>query len=117
MSQQSPKHLVVLWTSGDREAAFKMAFMYTLNSKKRGWWEEVTLVIWGPSSKLISEDQELQEELEKMKQAGVELLACKACADGYGVTESLERLGVTVKYMGQPLTGFLKEPDYSVLSL
>jgi len=117
MNQQTPKHLVVLWSSGDREVAFKMAFMYTLNSKKRGWWEEVTLVVWGPSSKLLTEDRELQAELEKMKQAGVELLACKACADGYGVSDALEGLGVTVKYMGEPLTGFLKEPDYKVLCL
>ncbi|KXS47386.1 MAG: hypothetical protein AWL62_2688, partial [Halanaerobium sp. T82-1] len=30
--------LVVLWTSGDKEVAKKMVFMYTLNAKTRGWW-------------------------------------------------------------------------------
>ena len=45
-----PDELIVLWTSGDREVALKMAFMYTLNSKRFDWgWKEVTLVVWGPS--------------------------------------------------------------------
>ena len=32
--------LVILWTSGDREVALKMVFMYTYNAKKYGWWDE-----------------------------------------------------------------------------
>lgn len=43
-----PNELVVLWTSGDREVALKMVFMYTLNSKLKGWWKDVTLIVWGP---------------------------------------------------------------------
>jgi hypothetical protein len=38
----------------------------------------------------------------------VELLACKACSDMYGVSKKLEELGVTVKYMGVPFTEMLK---------
>jgi hypothetical protein len=100
--------LVVLWTSGDREVALKMAFMYTLNSRRFGWWDDITLVVWGPSAKLLAEDQELQEYILKIKEAGVELKACKACADMYGVSEKLEELGITVKYMGE-LTDYIKE--------
>ena len=48
------------------------------------------------------------EGLAQMKEAGVELVACKACADSYGVSDKLEELGVEVKYMGQPLTAMLK---------
>jgi hypothetical protein len=100
--------LVVIWTSGDREVARKMVFMYTKNSRLRGWWGRVRLVVWGPSSLLLTHDQELQEELEELKAAGVELLACKACADLYGVTDKLQDLGIEVIYMGQPLTEMLK---------
>jgi hypothetical protein len=100
--------LVVLWTSGDRDVANKMVIMYTLNSKLRGWWKDVTLVVWGPSAKLLSEDKELKEKTQLMKEAGVELLACKACADQYGVSEVLSQLGITVIYMGEPLTEYLK---------
>ena len=65
-------------------------------------------MIWGPSSLLISVDKELQQELQKMKDTGVEILACKACTDMYGVSDKLSALGVEVKYMGVPLTEMLK---------
>lgn len=100
--------LVVVWTSGDREVARKMVFMYTKNSKLRDWWGRVRLVVWGPSARLLAADRELQEELEELKAAGVELIACNACADLYGVTDKLQALGIEVIYMGQPLTEMLK---------
>jgi hypothetical protein len=100
--------LVVIWTSGDREVARKMVFMYTKNSRLRDWWGRVRLVVWGPSALLLSHDQELQEELEEVKAAGVELLAYKACSDLYGVSDKLQALGIEVIFMGQPLTEMLK---------
>ena len=100
--------LVILWTSGDREVALNMVFMYALNSKKFGWWDRVRLVIWGPSASLAASDYEIQGELGRMKEAGVELLACRACADMYGVAHDLSELGVEVTYMGEPLTEMLK---------
>ena len=102
-------HLVVVWTSGDPEVAHKMVFMYTLNAKKRGWWKEVTFIVWGPSAQLASENKEIADVLVTMKEAGIEMLACKACADQYGCSPDLENLGMDVKYMGVPLTNYLKE--------
>jgi hypothetical protein len=101
--------LVVLWSSGDRDVALNMVFMYTLNAKARGWWRDVTLIVWGPSAKLLTVDPELQERVRKMKEAGVVLEACKACSDEYGVSDGLLKMGIDVKYMGQPLTAYIKE--------
>jgi hypothetical protein len=103
-----PSKLLVVWTSGDRDVALKMVYMYTYNAKKNGWWDEIRFLVWGPSSKLLSEDAELQDYIKKMKEEGVELLACKACADAYGVSEKLEALGIDVKYTGVPFTEMLK---------
>ncbi len=100
--------LVVLWTSGDKEVATKMVFMYTLNAKKMNWWKAVILIVWGPSAKLLSEDAELQKKITEMKNEGIKLEACKACADQYGVSSILENLGIEVKYMGVPLTDYIK---------
>lgn len=111
MTKSDNSTLYVLWTSADRQVAERMVFMYTLNSRLKGWWENVNLLIWGPSAKLITEDAGLQEKLEQMKEAGVNLLACKACADMYGVSDKLEALGVTVKYIGELLTQILKEDE------
>jgi hypothetical protein len=107
-ADDEPSKLLVVWTSGDRDVALKMVYMYTFNAKKNGWWDEIRFLVWGPSSKLLSEDTELQEYIKKMKEEGIELLACKACADSYGVSEKLEEMGIEVKYMGAPLTEMLK---------
>ena len=112
---QDPSRLAVLWTSGDPEVATKVAFMYTLNAKRQGWFDEVTLIVWGPSAKLLSGNAELQEAVAGMAEEGVKVVACKACADSYGVSEILEGMGVEVKYMGQPLTEMLKG-DWRVIT-
>jgi len=101
--------LVVIWSSGDREVALKMAFMYAFNAKSKGWWKDVRLIVWGPSTKLLSEDGELQEYMRRMKDAGVILEACKTCSDQYGVSEQLEELAIAVYYIGETLTTYLKE--------
>jgi len=107
--------LVVLWTSGDREVAINMVFMYTLNAKRKGWFSEVTLIVWGSSAKLLSQDEELQILVKEMQVEGVKTEACLRCAENYGVVGDLENLGIEVKLMGQPLTGYLKE-DRKVLT-
>jgi len=113
-----PEELVVLWTSGEKEVALKMVFMYTLNSKRFDWgWKNVILVVWGPSSKLLAEDLELQEYVSRMKDMGVQLMACKKCSDMYGVSDNLKRLGIEVKDMGEPLTDYLREDRYRVLAV
>jgi hypothetical protein len=108
--------LAVLWTSSDREVALKMVFMYTYNAKLKGWWDDVTLIIWGPSSKLLSMDIELQDYVKKAQKIGVKFQACRACSDMYKVTENLEALDIEVIYMGEPLTNYLKE-GWKVITL
>jgi hypothetical protein len=100
--------LAIVWVTRDREAAMNMVFMYAKNSKLRKWWDNVTVIVWGPSGPLLVSDAELQQELKAMKEAGVVLQACKACSDRYGISDQLEALGIEVKYMGPPLTQFLK---------
>ena len=107
--------LIILWTSADREVALKMVFMYALNAKRNGWWQNVTLIVWGPSAKLAGKDKEIQESLISMKDQGILLEACKACSDMYGVSRDLSELGVDVKWMGVPLTDYIKG-NYKVLT-
>lgn len=102
------EQLVVVWTSGDKEVAMNMILMYTYNAKKRDWWEDVTLLVWGPSQKILTEDKELQDYVKKIQDAGVKVLACKACADNYSVADKLSELGIEVKYTGKDLTEFIK---------
>ena len=96
--------LIVLWVTRDTEAAMNMAFMYARNSKVRGWWDEVDLVIWGPSAEVTVNDKMIQEELKVMQHVGVNIKACIACANRYGVAEKLQVLNIEVVSMGPILT-------------
>ncbi|MBN1883228.1 MAG: DsrE family protein [Deltaproteobacteria bacterium] len=112
----APDKLCVIWSSGDPDVARSMVFMYTHNSKRLGWWREVKLVVWGASAVLMLEDESLHQYIEPMKEDGVILQACRACADMHGVTEKLEALGIEVIYMGEPLTEMLKSDEWAVLT-
>ncbi len=114
MEEKSDK-LAVLWVSGDRDVAEKSCLMYTHAAKKNGWFDEVVLIVWGSSSKLLAGDEALQEKVKAMISDGVILEACIACSNGFGVTEELKALGIDVKGMGVPLTSYLKS-GYHVLT-
>ncbi len=104
-------HLYILWTNDNPITAEKMVFMYGINSLLRGWWEKVTLIIWGATAKLTSEDIKIQEKIREALGAGMHITACKACADQLGVTEILKELGIEVIHWGEPLTRVLKEEE------
>ncbi len=107
--------LAVLWTSGDPDVAHRVAFMYTHNAKRVGWFDEVTLIVWGPSQRLLLGDKDLQKKVKEMQSDGVIVEACVACAMSFGIVEELKAIGITVKPMGLPLSNYLKG-DWKVLT-
>ncbi len=103
--------LNILWTTSDKETVTNMMSMYGVNALKNGWWDEINIIIWGESTKFVSENPEIQKELIKMIEGGITFEACKACADKLNASEILSGLGVDVKYMGKPLTQYIKSGD------
>jgi hypothetical protein len=114
-SETATGKLAVLWTSGDPDVAHRVCFMYAHNAKKQGWFDEVRLVVWGPSQRLLAGDKDLQAVVKAMQEDGVIVEACVACAKTYGLVDTLKGLGLEVKSMGKPLTEFLKS-DYEVIT-
>lgn len=108
--------LVILWTSDNAITAENMVLMYALNGKMRNWWDHITVVIWGGSAQLVRDNASVQEGVKKLLETGIEVEACRACADNVGAVEVLEALGVTVRYMGEPLTEYLKL-DYKMITI
>ena len=103
--------LNILWTTDNKDTIFSMLSMYATNSIKKGWWKELNIIIWGASAKLVATDTQVQTEVLEMLSRGINIEACRACADDFGVTEKLEKLGIKVHYMGEPLTNYLKSDD------
>ena len=114
--QNAPDTLVVVWTSGDPDVAHRVALMYTHAAKRAGWFQNVRLIIWGPSQRILVGDKDLQAKIAQMREDGVVVEACIACANSFGVADQLRDLGLPVEGMGPPLTRFLKADDVSVIT-
>jgi hypothetical protein len=71
------KKLNILWTTGDRITSLHMLSIYVLNSKMKGWWDDINVIIWGASAKLVAQDTQVQTEVLEMIHNGVHVEACK----------------------------------------
>ncbi len=103
--------LNILWTNDNVDTAHNMVLMYSRNAKLNRWWDEIDLIIWGATAKLVATDKQIQEKVKLCMEAGVNVLACVSCAINLGVKEDLDNLGIDVKPMGIPLTEILKEDE------
>ena len=73
------RHLYILWTNGDPLTAEHMVMMYATNAMLNGWWDEVTVIIWGAPQKLVCEDEAVKLKMGLAQDAGVEFTACLTC--------------------------------------
>ena len=105
---QALDKIVVFWTSQDREVAKNMVFHYINNFQFESNWKRVKLVLWGPSTRLLALDKELQEGLEELKKNGIELQACESNIQDDDFSEDLIRLGFEIVSMNDPITEYRK---------
>jgi hypothetical protein len=109
--------LTILWTTDNEETALNMILMYTLKANQNKWWKECNLITWGPSNKLLCSSQEVQELVRGIMKEGVKVMACQRCAERYGLVEQITNMGIEVKLMGEPLTEYLQDEGYRVISV
>lgn len=108
MSELENQELLILWTNDNIGTSINMVLMYAENDKINGWWEDVTVLIWGSTAKLVAENQEIQNYIRAILSEKVRVIACRQCAENYNVVENLEKLKIEVFYTGQFLTDWLK---------
>ena len=94
---EKPRHLHILWTNADPTAGKLMVMMYARYSMKNGWWDKCTVILWGATVQLMLENQELQREMNALR-------------DGYGVesVDGLTALDVELEPWGPHLTRLLQ---------
>lgn len=101
-------HLHILWTNADPVVFDKMVLMYAVNSLVRGWWEKVTVILWGDTAALAVRDPAVKERITLAMEQGVAFSACVTCARELGVEEQLREMGLEVISWGPPLTQLIK---------
>ena len=106
----------ILWTTDNKDTAINMICLYAHNAKLKGWIQNVQILVWGASQTLISQDKELQEKIKTMIKDGVEVIACKKCAQDLGVEDTLIACDMQVYYTGELLSSWIKEGS-SIISV
>ncbi|MDB2405646.1 DsrE family protein [Arcobacteraceae bacterium] len=108
--------LLIVWSSEEKEVAKKLILLYGSVMLPREYWGEATIMIWGPSARLLANDKEIQTMMKTVQDTGVKFNACVVCTDDYGVSDKLESLGVELIHTGEMMTEALKSDDYSVIT-
>jgi hypothetical protein len=101
--------LLVILSSGDREVALDVGLIYPLNAIKNRWMDDVKLIVFGPSEKLAAYDTEVQGKLKELMEAGINVIACKWCADRMNITSLIENAGIKVEYVGPIISQLIKD--------
>jgi len=101
--------VLVILSSGDREVALEVGIPYSLNAVSNNWMDEVKVIIFGPSEKIAANDAEVQAKLKELREAGIEVMACKWCADRMNITDKFEAVGIKVVYVGPIISDLLKD--------
>ena len=108
--------LLIVWSSEEKEVAKKLILLYGSVMLERKYWDEATIMIWGPSAKLLAEDKEIQEKVKIVQSTGVKFNACVVCTDDYGVSNQLREMGVELIHTGEMLTESLQSDDVKVIT-
>jgi len=103
--------LNILWTNADLTTSKLMVLMYTNNAIKQGWWDEVRVIIWGATAKLVAENEEVQALIKSAQETGVKFSACIACATELGVVEEIKALDIELIKWGGPLTEIIQNEE------
>ncbi len=106
----------ILWTTDNTETALHMVCLYAHNALLKGWMDEVEVLVWGASQRLIAEDAEVRAKVEAMITDGVKVVACLKCADSLEITVPLQTCGIDVHYTGELLSSWINSGE-SVISV
>ena len=109
--------LNILWTSDNENTAINMIHMYTTTAKKNGFFEDITVIIWGGSNELIKKSPKVREAIVDMINKGINVKACLSCAKNMGTEKIIESLGVKLEYMGEPLTKIIKDNNEYLITI
>ena len=105
------KKAKILWTTDNKETALHMVSLYAHNALLKGWMDEVEVLVWGASQRLIVEDAEVRAKVEAMIRDGVKVVACLKCAESLEITAALQTCGIDVHYTGELLSSWINSGE------
>ncbi len=94
-------------STGEKEKALT-GMMYAKNALKNDWLDDLVVVFFGPSEKLIVEDQQINEYAQELSEES-ECLACKYISERDEISEDIEGLGIEIEYVGAVISDLIND--------
>ena len=99
--------LLVIISTAESEKALT-GLMYATRSKSEGWMEDVKVIFFGPSERLLVQDERIAEVAREIC-AAEKVIACKFISDRDGISEKIADLGIEVDYVGAIISDLVKD--------
>jgi hypothetical protein len=99
--------LLVIISTGEAEAALT-GLMYAHRTMSEGWLDDVKVVFFGPSERLLVKDERIAQLAQRICEAEKPFV-CKFISDQEGISEQIKDLGLKVEYVGTVISDFIKE--------
>jgi hypothetical protein len=109
--------LMIVWKSDNEIDIHNFIVPYAYNAIKQEWFDQVEMIIWGASQEVVANNSVIQQRVKNLIKNGIDVYACKMCADNINVSLVLSELGVNVKYTGDLLSDRLKDKSCEVITL
>ncbi len=109
-------NILVIISSGEEAAGKAMTGMrFAYNAAKNKWLNDVRIILFGPSEKLATTNQEFASMLKDAIKDGIIPNACSGVATKENITEKLVSLGLSVDPIGPIVSSYIKK-GYEVIT-
>ncbi len=104
--------LYILWTNDNVLTAEHMLLLYATKTMEFKLWDEITIIIWGATSKLVADNENIKNLISDAQKAGVMFTGCIKCAEDLGTKQALLNQGIELIPWGKPLTELIKNKNH-----
>ena len=57
----------MILSSADIIVHEELSFLYALNSMKQGWMDQVRVILWGPTERIVDENKKFQDMIKMLQ--------------------------------------------------
>ena len=99
--------LLIIIATGEKEKA-QAGMMYTHNAIKYRWLDDIKVIFFGPSERLVAEDEDMAKRAQEIAKLS-ECVACKYISDKESLSGNLAKLGIKIEYVGPIISNLIKD--------
>jgi hypothetical protein len=99
--------VMVIVSTAEKDKALT-GIMYAVNAQKNKWVDDLKVIFFGPFENLVCDDEEVAQAASRLLDYETPI-ACKFLSDRDGISETLEKMGVNVDYVGALISDYIEE--------